>query len=91
MGFIWFIVALMLEIQEPINVWVFFKNNLIQPYSFFWRAREIKIEKINLIHTSKNGASVFYHFSISSGGNFYRLKFDTAKLSWTLEAAECDT
>lgn len=91
MGLFRVMIDIMLEIQEPINVWVFFKNNLIQPYSFFWRAREIKIEKINLIHTSKNGASVFYHFSISSGGNFYRLKFDTNRLRWTLQAAECDT
>jgi len=81
----------MVEIQEPINVWVFFKNNSIKPYSFFWRSKQIKIDKINLIHTSKNGASVFYHFSVSSGGDFYRLKFDTNKLNWTLEVAECGT
>lgn len=80
----------MLEINEAINVWVFFKNNLIQPYSFFWRGRQIKIEKINLIHTSKNAPGVFYHFSVSSGENFYRLGFDTNRLRWTLEAAECD-
>ncbi|MBI2019350.1 hypothetical protein HYS95_01610 [Candidatus Daviesbacteria bacterium] len=62
----------------------------MKPYSFIWRGREIKIEKINLIHTSKNGACVFYHFSVSSKGNFYRLRFDTGKMSWILEAAECD-
>lgn len=78
----------MLEIEEPINVWVLFKKNLIQPYSFSWHGREIKIEKINLMHTSKNGALLFYHFSVSSEGNFYRLKFDTNKLSWNLEAIE---
>ncbi|MBI2599520.1 hypothetical protein HYW43_01200 [Candidatus Daviesbacteria bacterium] len=78
----------MLEILEPINVWVFFKKNLIKPHLFFWRGRKIKVDKINLIHTSKNGSSLFYHFSISSGGNFYRLKFDTNKLDWFLEAVE---
>lgn len=78
----------MLEIQEPVNVWALFKGNLIQPHTFFWKARQIKIEKINLIHTSKNGESLFYHFSISSGGNFYRLKFDAGKLKWFLEAVE---
>lgn len=80
----------MLEIQEIIDVWVLFEKNLIKPFSFLWRSRQIKIDKINLIHTSKNGASVFYHFSISSGGNFYRLKFDTNKMNWILEASECD-
>ena len=78
----------MLEIKEPINVWVFFKGNFIQPYSFFWHGRQIKIDKINLIHTAKNGIGLFYHFSVTGGGNFYRLKFDTNKLNWILEAIE---
>lgn len=78
----------MLEIVEPIDVWVFFKKSLVQPYCFFWRDRQIKVDKINLIHTSKNGNNTFYHFSISSGGNFYRLKLDTNKMNWVLEAVE---
>lgn len=78
----------MLEIQEPIDVWVLFQKNKIQPSVFFWKGRQIKIEKINLVHTSKNGSSLFYHFSISSGGNFYRLTFDTKNLKWFLEGVE---
>lgn len=80
----------MLEISESVNVWVFFKGNLIQPHSFFWKGRQIKVEKVNLVHTSKDGSNIFYHFSISSGGNFYRLKFDTNKLNWMLEAVDED-
>ncbi len=80
----------MIEILEPINVLVFFNKNLIQPTLFFWRGRQIKVEKINLIHTSKEGTNTFYHFSISSGGNFYRLRFDVSKLSWNLEGVESD-
>jgi len=78
----------MVEINEPINVCVFFKQNSIQPYVFYWKSRQIKVDKINLVHTSKFGSNLFYHFSISSGGNFYRLKFDTLKMSWFLEAVE---
>lgn len=78
----------MVEILEPIDVWVLFKENKIQPYYFFWHGRQIKVEKINLVHTSKNGSNTFYHFSVSSGGNFYRLKFDTVRLEWFLEAVE---
>lgn len=78
----------MLEILEPINVWVLFKGNKVHPYYFFWRGRQIKVEKVNLVHTSKEGNNIFYHFSCSSGGNFYRLKFDTRKLNWVLEAVE---
>lgn len=77
-----------MEINEPVNVWVFFKQNLIQPFAFFWRNRQIKIDKINLVHTSKNGSNLFYHFSVSGGSNFYRLKFDSTSLKWFLEEIE---
>lgn len=80
----------MLEIQESIDVWVFFQKNVIKPHTFFWHGRQIKIDKINLVHTSRDGSKTFYHFSVSSGGNFYRLNFDTNKLSWILEAVDED-
>jgi len=78
----------MVKILDPINVWVFFKQSHIQPYLFFWRDRQIKVDTVNLVHTSKSGASLFYHFSISSGGNFYQLRFDSHELKWFLEAVE---
>lgn len=76
------------EFQEAINVWVLFKGSLIEPWCFFWKGRQIKVEKINLVHTSKEGANIFYHFSVSSAGNYYRLKFDVGKLKWSLEEVE---
>lgn len=78
----------MLEINESIDVWVFFRGSLVQPHIFFWRGRKIKIEKINLVHTSKEGSAIFYHFSVSAGGNFYKLSFDTKDIKWFLEAVE---
>ena len=78
----------MLEIIEPINVWVFFKKNRIVPHSFFWGERHIKIDKVNMVHTSKVGMSLFYHFSVSGGNNFYRLGFDSNTLKWQIEAVE---
>lgn len=78
----------MLEVLEPVNVWVFFEKNSFKVHTFFWRGRQIKVDKINLVHTSKEGGNVFYHFSCSAAGNFYRLKFDTNKMNWFLEAVE---
>jgi hypothetical protein len=89
-GFIWLILD-MLQINEPINVWVSFEGNLIRPLVFLWRQRRIKIDTVNLVHTSKSGASVFYHFSVSAGNNFYRLMLDSTKLKWTMEMVEEDS
>lgn len=80
----------MIELSDPINVWVFFKKGQITPHVFFWNNRRINIEKVNLIHQSRESGSTMYHFSVSSGGNFYRLGFDTINLKWILEATEQD-
>lgn len=86
----------MLELLEPIDVWVLFTKgasgtkNGLQPSVFFWKGRQIKIDKVNLVHTSKDGGALFYHFSVSSGGNFYKLGLDTNKLKWVLEAVDED-
>lgn len=78
----------MLELSEPINVWTYFQGSSIKPLYFSWKGRQIKVEKINLVHTTLNGSSNVYHFSISSGGNFYKLAFDLKSLKWWLEAVE---
>lgn len=80
----------MLELLEPIDVWVLFTKTGPEPSVFFWKGRQIKIDTINLVHTSKEEGRIFYHFSISSGGNFYRLGFDLNKLKWLLEAVDED-
>ena len=80
----------MIELLEPVNVWVFFKGIHIHPYVFFWKKRKIKIETVNLIHTSKIEGALVYHFSVSAGGNFYRLRFSLKDLKWFLEAVEED-
>lgn len=79
----------MLELSEPINVWAFFKGSTITPYVFFWKNRRIKIDKINLIHSSKESSRTQQYFSVSTAtGGFYRLKLDQVELKWFLEAVE---
>ena len=80
----------MVELCNPVNVWVFFEKGQIKPYVFFWNKRRIAIDKINLVHQSREGDRDLYHFSVSSGGNFYRLGFDSGRLKWVLEAIEED-
>lgn len=78
----------MVDINEPIEVVVLFKKSSIIPYLFFWHRRKIKLTNINLVHTSIEGSKLFYHFSTSSGGNFYKLKFSVGDLKWELEEIE---
>lgn len=76
------------QINEPVNVWAFFNNTKIEPHIFFWQNRRIKIDKINLVHHSRDGDQTFYYFSVLAENNFFRLKFDPAKFKWWLEQVE---
>lgn len=78
----------MIEVCDPVNVWVFFKKGEITPHVFFWNKRRITIDKINLVHQSRDGANTRFHFAVSSGGNFYQLGFDSGDLKWFLEKVE---
>lgn len=80
----------MLEVYEPINVWAYFKGKEVFPFAFFWRGRQIKVEKVNLKHSSKEGDLIYYHFSLSADGNFYRIRFDSKNLKWLMEMVDED-
>ena len=78
----------MLELSEQVDVWVLFSKSKIQPSVFFWKGRQIKIDKINLVHSSRDGSNHLQYFSVSSQGNFYRLRLEVERLKWVLEAVE---
>ena len=78
----------MTSINEQVNVAAFFKGSKLLPYLFFWRGRRIKIDEINLVHNAKAGDATLHYFSVSSGGSFFRLKFDQKELRWELEQVE---
>ena len=78
----------MTDLYEPIKVWVLFQTNKVEPFIFFWRDRKITIEQINMVHTSWVDGGTVYHFSVSSGGNYYRLLFNLGKMKWMLEQVE---
>lgn len=65
-----------------------FQKAQVEPLIFFWKDRKIKIDKINLVHTSKEGNTTLHHFSVSSEGNYYRLQFNNITLKWILEQVE---
>ena len=77
-----------LDIHEPINVWVYFKGSSILPFAFFWKNRQIKVESINLKYSADHDGTTFHYFAISSGGNYYKIKFDLRKLKWFMEEVE---
>jgi len=73
------------QINEPIEVVVNFKSNEIIPKFFSWRRKIYKVAKVHLVHTSKVGNQILYHFSVTDETNYFQLVFNPFNLSWMLE------
>lgn len=55
-----------------------------RPISLHWRNRDYRITKIGLRHEDLEGNTLVHLFSVLSGTIFFKLKFNTKNLAWTL-------
>ena len=72
-------------INEKIQVLVSFNDEKIFPLFFKWGKKKYRIEKVNLIHVTRLGKDVIYYFNVSDMVNYFKLRFNPAKLEWWLE------
>ena len=72
------------QINEPIEVISKFKTGLMEPVKFLWGGREYLVKKINLSWSHFEGRSKIYYFAVSDGANYFKLRFNSENLSWTL-------
>ncbi|OGE82020.1 MAG: hypothetical protein A3B10_04030 [Candidatus Doudnabacteria bacterium RIFCSPLOWO2_01_FULL_44_21] len=54
------------------------------PTKFLWHGREIIVKKVNLAYSNREGRGKFYYFAVSDGANYFKLRFDSDKLTWIL-------
>jgi len=75
------------KISAPISVQLIYDHRLrtVVPRQIFWDGQVIRIAKLGLHHTVREGRTLFHIFSVSSNNLFFRLKLDTETLFWTLE------
>jgi len=72
------------NINEPIEVVASFKDNEVIPKFFYWRRKMYKVIKVHLVHTSKIGNQILYHFSVTDEANYFQLVFNPFTLTWVL-------
>lgn len=81
----------MLEtIDEPVEVEVLFGAIKIMPQRFWWQGREVLVKKMNLMHSTFAGRVKIFYFSVSDSTNYYKLEFNTEKLTWRLKEVYTD-
>ncbi|PIR62113.1 MAG: hypothetical protein COU66_00155 [Candidatus Pacebacteria bacterium CG10_big_fil_rev_8_21_14_0_10_44_11] len=77
-------------IHETISVVGLYKNAQFVPRKFLWRQREYLISDINLIANIRDGAVYKRQYAVTAPGGAYRLVFDRAEETWSLEEIWCD-
>ncbi|HOX96042.1 MAG TPA: hypothetical protein PLI45_01570 [Candidatus Woesebacteria bacterium] len=75
------------KISAPVSVQLVYDHRLhtVSPRQIFWDGQVIRISKVGMHHTIREGRTLFHIFSIASNNLFFRLKLDTDTLFWTLE------
>lgn len=71
-------------INESVQVAVVFKNGNATPLKFLWKGREYPVQSVNLSYTQFEGRSKIYYFAVSDQANYFKLRFDSSDLNWTL-------
>jgi len=77
------------KVHEEIDVLVLYRRGGSRrrgaPQKFSWRGRVIGIQNIDMHHTVREGRHLYHVFSVSDGTRYFRLKFNSENLAWTLE------
>jgi hypothetical protein len=75
------------KISAPVSVQLVYDHRLhtVSPRQILWDGQIIRIAKVGMHHTVREGRTLFHIFSVASNNLFFRLKLDTDTLFWTLE------
>jgi hypothetical protein len=75
------------KISAPVSVQLVYDHHLhmVSPRQILWDGKVIRIAKVGMHHTIREGRTLFHIFSVVSNDLFFRLKLDTDTLFWTLE------
>ncbi|MDI6799547.1 MAG: hypothetical protein QMD53_02600 [Actinomycetota bacterium] len=84
-----YIILIMLDISEPVDVAAIFKNGLVSPRKIGWRGRSLRVEKVTGRWMSSIGSTNILHLSlIIESGDYFELSFNPKTYIWRLEKLE---
>lgn len=71
-------------IEEPIEVLASFSATQVIPRRFRWHGRTYTVERVTFVHTTRDGRSKLFHFSVTDGINYFKLCLNAETLTWRL-------
>ena len=80
-------VTMLEKLSEKISVFYIYsrERKISQPLYLKWQGRILRVSKIGLHHTIRDGQVLVHVFCVVAGGLFFKLHFDTQALSWTVK------
>ena len=61
-------------LNDPVDVRVEFSGRRVRPSCVRWGARDYPMEKVNLIHSTNEGETRIFYFSVSDKTTFMKLR-----------------
>lgn len=71
--------------NDPISVLASFRGHEVKPLAFKWAGRDWQVKRVNMVHEDREGRAKLLHFSVSDDANYFKLRFNSETLAWTLE------
>ena len=71
-------------VNEPVEVRVDFLGPHVLPRAMYWNRRLYPIKNVNMVHSTQEGATKLFFFSVSDQINYFKLRFNTDSLEWRL-------
>ena len=73
------------DMDEPIEVLVFFRKSRMEPRRFRWKDRVYKVSEVTGNWSTDIGAYRVRHFAVvDESSNFFQLSYDERKTSWVI-------
>jgi len=73
------------DMDEPIEVLVFFRKNRMEPKRFRWKDRVYKVSEVTGDWNTDIGTYRVRHFAVvDESSNFFQLSYDERKTSWVI-------
>lgn len=77
-------------IDEPIDAYVVYQRGAPHPIlrAFRWKNRRFDVTATNLVHPEREGQTHFLCYAVSCGKNEFRLRLNTTRCVWVLDAID---
>ena len=79
-------------VTEPIDTYVVYQRGAPHPllHSFRWRNRRFEVTATNLVYSERDGETRFLCYAVSCGRNQFRIRLNTNRCLWTLDAIDLE-